>query len=137
VPEVVPVAGRTVRPTHGAGRRREVGQRGEAVAAAYLRGQGMRVVARNWRCRHGELDLVVLDGADLVAVEVKTRTGLGFGHPAEAVTRAKQARLRRLVAELVRTTPSLGGVPAVRVDVVAVLLRRGAPALVQHLRGVA
>jgi putative endonuclease len=107
------------------------------VAAAYLRGQGMRVVARNWRCRHGELDLVVLDGADLVAVEVKTRTGLGFGHPAEAVTRAKQARLRRLVAELVRTTPSLGGVPAVRVDVVAVLLRRGAPALVQHLRGVA
>ncbi len=131
------MADRTVRARRGAGRRREVGQRGEAVAAAYLRGRGMRVVARNWRCRHGELDLVVLDGADLVAVEVKTRTGLGFGHPAEAVTRAKQARLRQLVAELVRTTPALGGVPAVRVDVVAVLLRRGAPALVQHLRGVA
>lgn len=112
-----------------------MGQRGEAVAAAYLRRSGMRVVARNWRCRHGELDLVALDADELVAVEVKTRTGLGFGHPAEAVTRAKQARLRRLVAELLRTTPELGGVGAVRVDVVAVLLRTGAPALVQHLRG--
>ena len=117
--------------------RREVGQRGEAVAAAYLRRQGMRVVARNWRCRHGELDLVVLDGAELVAVEVKTRTGLGFGHPAEAVTWAKRSRLRRLTAELVRTTPHLAGVAAVRIDVVAVLLRRGAPALVQHVRSAA
>ncbi|WP_460436521.1 YraN family protein [Angustibacter speluncae] len=119
-----------------------MGQRGEAVAAAYLRDSGMRVVARNWRCRHGELDLVALDGDALVAVEVKTRTGLGFGHPAEAVTRAKQARLRRLVAELLRTTPELGGarlggVGAVRVDVVAVLVRPGSPALVQHLRGAA
>lgn len=131
------MAGRGARAGHGADRRREVGQRGEAVAAAYLRRSGMRVVARNWRCRHGELDLVAIDAEALVAVEVKTRTGLGFGHPAEAVTRAKQARLRRLVAELLRTTPALGGVAAVRVDVVAVLLRPGAPALVQHLRGAA
>lgn len=117
--------------------RRELGQRGEAVAAAHLRRIGMQVVARNWRCRQGELDVVALDGDQLVVVEVKARRSLGQGHPAEAVTAAKAARLRRLSAAFLAANPGLAGASAVRVDVVAVVFRRGLPALLQHLRAAA
>ncbi len=117
--------------------RRELGQRGEAVAAAHLRRCGMRVVARNWRCRQGELDVVALEGDRLVVVEVKARRSLGQGHPAEAVTPVKAARLRRLSAAFLVAHPTLSGVREVRVDVVAVVFRRGLPALLQHLRAVA
>ena len=119
------------------GSRRELGQRGEAVAAAHLRRSGLRVVARNWRCRQGELDVVALDGEQLVVVEVKARRSLGQGHPAEAVTPVKAARLRRLSAAFLAAHPGLPGRAEVRVDVVAVVFRRGRPALLQHLRGIA
>ena len=117
--------------------RRELGQRGEAVAAAYLRRCGLRVVARNWRCRQGELDVVARGEGELVVVEVKARSSLGQGHPAEAVTQAKAARLRRLCAAFLAAHPEHAGVATVRVDVVAVVFRRDRPALLQHLRGVA
>jgi putative endonuclease len=55
-------------------------------------------VARNWRCRDGELDLIVRQGRIFVFCEVKARTTDAFGIPAEAVTRTKQARIRRLAA---------------------------------------
>jgi putative endonuclease len=55
-------------------------------------------VARNWRCRDGELDLIVRQGRVFVFCEVKARTTDAFGVPAEAVTRTKQARIRRLAA---------------------------------------
>jgi putative endonuclease len=121
--------------------RRELGQRGEAVAAAHLRRRGMRVVARNWRCAQGELDVVATEvgphGTELVVVEVKTRSSLGQGHPAEAVTAVKAARLRRLSSAFLAQHPQHAGVAAVRVDVVAVVFRPGRPALLQHLRAVA
>ncbi len=117
--------------------RRELGQRGEAVAAAHLRRSGMQVVARNWRCRQGELDVVARSGDELVVVEVKARSSLAQGHPAEAVTPAKAARLRRLSSAFLAAHPELAGVASVRVDVVAVVFRPGRPALLQHLRGVA
>ena len=56
------------------------------------------VVARNWRCRDGELDLIVRQGRAYVFCEVKARTSDAFGAPVEAVTRSKQARIRRLAA---------------------------------------
>lgn len=68
------------------------------MAEWYL-SQGYEVVVRNWRCRDGELDLVVRDGRTFVFCEVKTRTTDAFGMPAEAVTRTKQMRLRRLAAK--------------------------------------
>jgi putative endonuclease len=124
--------------TRGGAGRRELGQRGEAVAAAaHLRRTGLRVVARNWRCRHGELDVVARAGGELVVVEVKARSSLGQGHPAEAVTAAKADRIRRLCAAFLAAHPEHADVTAVRVDVVAVVFRRGRPALLQHLRGVA
>ena len=111
-----------------------VGRYGERVAAAYLEEQGWEVLDRNWRGQAGELDIVALQGEDLVVVEVKTRTGDGFGHPAEAVTAAKLARLRRLAGQWLACHELRPR--AVRIDVVAVRAGGAGAARVEHLRGV-
>ena len=99
--------------------RRVLGADGEARAAAWYVAQGYTVVCRNWRCREGELDLVVRRGRELVFVEVKTRTTDRFGIPAEAVTVAKQRRLRSLAARYLSDTGTRAG--TLRFDVVAIL----------------
>jgi putative endonuclease len=111
-----------------------VGRYGEDVAAAHVERRGWQVLDRNWRTTGGELDLVALDGDELVVVEVKTRRSVAYGFPAEAVTAPKLARIRRLAAawlEAHETHPR-----SVRVDVIAVLVPpRGRPQ-VEHLVGV-
>jgi putative endonuclease len=77
---------------------RAVGRSGEDLAAGWYEAHGYEVLARNWRCRQGELDIVARRGRMTVFCEVKARTGQGFGSPAEAVGRLKQAKLRRLAA---------------------------------------
>jgi putative endonuclease len=112
-------------------RRGELGRRGEDLACQRLTAGGLRVVARNWRCQLGEIDLVAAGPGLLVFCEVKTRRGHGFGTPGEAVTHAKRARLRRLAAaylEAVEHPPS-----RVRFDVVTVTWPRGGAAVVDHL----
>jgi putative endonuclease len=99
--------------------RRVLGADGEARAAAWYEANGYDVVCRNWRCRDGELDLVVRRGRELVFVEVKTRTTDRFGTPAEAVTPAKQRRLRGLAARYLADTATRAG--QLRFDVVAIL----------------
>jgi putative endonuclease len=82
------------------------------------------VVARNWRCREGELDLVVARDGELVFCEVKTRSSDRFGVPAEAVTFTKQRRLRTLAARFLADHPaaSAGGRRrGIRFDVAAVM----------------
>ncbi len=112
-----------------------VGQYGERLAARFLTQQGMQILDRRWRCRHGELDLVALDGDCLVACEVKTRRSQAAGTALDAVTPAKLARLRRLTAAWL--AEHQGGFRDVRIDVIAVNLpARGGPE-VEHLRGVA
>jgi putative endonuclease len=111
-----------------------VGRRGEDLALRWLVQHGAREVDRNWRCRDGELDLVVRDGDELVFVEVKTRTSTAFGHPAEAVTARKVARLRRLAAAWLAAHEVRAD--RVRIDVVAVLSEPGRPARLEHLRAV-
>lgn len=69
------------------------GAEAEQAAADYLAGRGLRLVARNYRCRGGEIDLVMRDGATLVFVEVRARGGMGFGGAAASITGAKQARI--------------------------------------------
>jgi putative endonuclease len=86
-------------------RRRVLGASGEEAVAAWYVDRGYEVVVRNWRCRDGELDLIVRDGRMFVFCEVKTRTSLAFGAPVEAVTRAKQERLRRLAARWLTEAP--------------------------------
>lgn len=99
--------------------RRALGAAGEARAAAWYRARGYQIVARNWRCREGELDLVVARRGVLVVVEVKTRRTDRFGSPAAAVTPAKQRRLRVLALRFLDDT---GARPrSIRFDVVAIL----------------
>jgi putative endonuclease len=76
--------------------RRAVGAAGEDAVAQWYAGSGYTVLARNWRVREGEIDLVARRDATIVFCEVKTRRSDAFGSPAEAVTPAKQARLRKL-----------------------------------------
>ncbi|MBX9245358.1 YraN family protein [Actinotalea ferrariae] len=111
-----------------------VGRYGEKVAAAYLSAAGWDVVDRNWRGRAGELDIVALQGDELVVVEVKTRSGDGYGHPAEAVDHAKLSRLRRLAGEWLACHDLRPR--SVRVDVIAVRTSRRGAATVEHLTGV-
>jgi putative endonuclease len=112
-----------------------LGRQGEDVAAGYLAGQGFRVVERNWRCEHGEIDVVAVEGRDTVFVEVKTRSSTAFGHPFEAITDAKLARLRRLASAWCEA--QTGARPGIiRIDVVSVLIREGGLPVVEHLRGV-
>jgi putative endonuclease len=107
-----------------------LGRRGEALAARYLRGKGLRVVARNWRCPDGELDLVLRGPGLLVVCEVKTRTSTNYGTPAEAVTDDKAARIRRLARhwQLCTGTHHL----PVRFDIVSILWRPGQVPVVRH-----
>ena len=104
----------------------ELGRRGEALACARLTAAGLRVVARNWRCQSGEIDVVAEAPGLLVFCEVKTRRGDGNA--------AKQAQLRRLAGAYLRAIPHR---PCrVRFDVVTVVWpRRGQPR-VEHLKGV-
>ncbi len=99
--------------------RRALGIGGEEAVAAWYVERGYRVLDRNWRCRTGELDLVLRRGGLVVFCEVKTRTSDAFGLPAEAVTRQKQQRIRVLAARWLDESPT----PAaeIRFDVAAVL----------------
>jgi putative endonuclease len=69
------------------------GASAEELCAELLRRAGLRILARNWRCRHGEIDLVAQEGATTVFAEVRLRRGAGFGGAAESVTAAKRARI--------------------------------------------
>lgn len=111
----------------------ELGRRGEELAAQYLTERGLTVLSRNWRCAEGELDIVATDGArTVVFCEVKTRRDIGFGTPVEAVTRAKRRRIRRL-AVLWMAALRPGGWPALRFDVIGVVLREDAAPELTHV----
>lgn len=117
-----------------------VGDYGERMAERYLRDQGLEILARNWRCALGEIDIVARDGGCLVVCEVKTRRGVAFGGPIQAVTLRKLARLRRLAAAWLheREGDAAGShFPDVRVDVVGVARPRSGPCVIEHLVGVA
>jgi putative endonuclease len=120
------VAGRPGADGRGAprGRRQRLGARGEQLAADWYAAHGYDLVARNWRCREGEIDLIVARAGELVFCEVKTRSSDRFGVPAESVTPAKQRRLRVLAARfLAEQDGGAGGGAggALRFDVAAVM----------------
>jgi len=101
--------------------RQELGRAGEARAASWYEERGFVTLAKNWRCREGELDLVVRRGELVVFCEVKTRSSTRFGTPAEAVTVAKQRRIRRLALRYLAEHPQAAG--TLRFDVAAVTPR--------------
>jgi putative endonuclease len=115
-----------------------VGRYGEQVAADHLEAAGLVILERNWRCREGELDIIARDGAELVFVEVKTRSSLAFGSPAEAVGPSKSARIRQLALRYLMARREAGDEAswsALRFDVVAVLRSAGNGPDVVHVRG--
>ena len=126
-PRPGPLAGRQI-----------VGRRGEDCAAAYLERQGYAIIARNWRTRRGELDIVARDGEWLVFVEVRARqggrrpTGPILGAPEDSVTSTKQRQLAAMVEEYLFQAPWDG---PKRIDVVAVeLAADGALQRLTHYR---
>lgn len=116
--------------------RAQLGAFGEQVAVEHLMQQGWQILARNWRCRYGELDVIAADpaGGTVIFVEVKTRTGDGYGGLAYAVPEQKVRRLRRLAG--VWLAGQEGHWPALRLDVIGVRVGRSATPEISHLRGV-
>ncbi|RFA08719.1 hypothetical protein B7R54_05360 [Subtercola boreus] len=112
----------------------EVGRRGEDLAADYLLEQGYSILERNWRCRQGEIDVVAEHEGVTVFVEVKTRSGLRYGHPFEAITIAKLARLRRLASAWCETAKP--GRRQIRIDAIGVLVPPRQPVVIEHLVGI-
>lgn len=110
-----------------------LGRWGEDLAVAHVQAAGFVVLARNWRCREGELDLVARDGETLVFVEVKTRSSVDFGDPAEAVSLSKARRIRALACRWLLAHP--GGGAELRFDVISIVRGRAAEPSVRHLRG--
>lgn len=112
--------------------RKQFGARGEAIALRYLRKKGFILLERNWHCRFGELDLILLDDGQLVGVEVKTRRTATFGQPAEDVGERK---MERLAATLESFRETMGWPGPYRLDVIG-LVGEGPSFHVEHLRGV-
>jgi putative endonuclease len=98
--------------------RQAFGKTGEELAVAELERRGYAVLARRYRTRHGELDIVARDGEAIVFVEVKARTTAEFGTAAEAVTRRKQLQLASMAADYLARN-RITGVPC-RFEVVAI-----------------
>jgi putative endonuclease len=118
--------------------RKQIGIRGEDLACAELERQGMQVLERNWRCGLGEIDIIAAEtgptGLTLVFCEVKCRSGLGFGHPLEAITYAKMRTLRQLAALWMREHRRKAS--SIRLDAIGVVLVPGQEPSVTHVRAV-
>lgn len=112
-----------------------LGSYGERMAARYLREQGLQILALNWRCPVGEVDIVARDGDCLVVCEVKTRRSTTFGTPVEAVTPEKLARLRRLAGAWLHEHGE--HYADIRVDVIGVLRPWRGACQIEHLVSVA
>ncbi|MGB3484374.1 MAG: YraN family protein [Mycobacterium sp.] len=116
--------------------RPQLGAFGEQLAADRLGAAGLRILDRNWRCRYGELDIIAEDPVTrtVVFVEVKTRSGDGFGGVAEAVTRDKVRRLRRLASLWLADQDRRWA--GVRIDVIGVRVGRSPQPELTHVVGV-
>ncbi|QKJ19288.1 YraN family protein [Microbacterium hominis] len=98
-----------------------LGRAGEDRAARHMEAAGYTVLARNWRCREGEIDLVVASASELVVVEVKTRRGVGYGHPLLAVDTRKRRRMWRVAMAWIADHPSHAQGRRLRLDAVGIV----------------
>ncbi|TBV80347.1 MAG: YraN family protein [Desulfobulbaceae bacterium] len=111
--------------------RQGLGRRGEEQASSFLEQAGYQILARNYRTRGAELDIVALDRDELVFVEVKSRNTLAFGSPLEAITRHKQGKIALAAREYLLREKAQG--VAARFDVVAVIFTKGKPTI-EHIK---
>ena len=111
-----------------------LGRDGEAIAVRHLEGKGYSIIDRNWRCAQGEIDIVARQNDETVFVEVKTRSSIAYGHPFEAITTKKLARLRRLAGAWCLTTST--ATRHIRIDVVSVIVGRKHEPTIEHIEAV-
>lgn len=111
--------------------KKQFGNRGEDIAADYLEGKDFEIIERNYHYGHGELDIIAKDKDVLVFVEVKTRKNLEFGPPELAITKNKQRQVRK-VAEAYMIEKNITDTD-VRIDVVAILIRKNLPPKITHI----
>ena len=97
---------------------RKIGEIGERIAAEYLAGKGLKIVARNWHYKHKEIDIIARDGDRLVIVEVKLRFNDEYGHPRDFVSMQKQ---RYLIEAAEAYLDTIQDAPEVRFDIIAIL----------------
>ena len=107
-------------------KRSAIGRWGEQAVAGWLAQRGYRLLARNWRRREGEIDIIALEGTTLVFIEVKTRRSETFGAPEESVGTRKQRQLTRLAQRYLDENPTLT-FDSCRFDVVVVDLGGNRP----------
>ena len=113
------------------GNNKPLGDRGEEIAAAHLAERGWRILHRQFRIGHREIDLVARRGEVVAFVEVKTRGGTGYGHPLEAITWKKRREIQRVALAWIDRFGRPGDV--YRFDAVAILLPAGGEARVEHV----
>ncbi len=111
-----------------------LGKQGEELACRELKRRGYAILARRYRTRFGEIDIIARDGPALVFVEVKTRSSTAYGTAAEAVTGRKQAKISLMASEFLLRRRSALAVPC-RFDVVAVAAEEGRAPVVEVIRG--
>lgn len=114
--------------------RQALGRLGEDEAVAYLKKQGYRLLQRNYRCRLGEIDIIVMDGETLVFVEVRSRSSGRFGLPQESIHWHKQSKVRKVAQYYLKAVQKEE--VAVRFDVLALLFERENQSVqVEHIKG--
>jgi putative endonuclease len=112
------------------------GKKGEDVAAKFLtENKRMKILARNYRFDRAEIDIVALDGRELVFVEVKTRRNKNFGEPERAVTYGKLEQIKKAAENFIIENEAELDFDAVRIDVVAILLNKDSPEI-EHFENV-
>jgi putative endonuclease len=113
--------------------RKTIGLLGEELALQHLKSHGLKIIVRNYRCKMGEIDLVMLDGSTLVLVEVRCRSSRDYGGAAASVDWSKQRRLVRASEHLLMKRAELRRYPA-RFDVVAITTGGGPDAKVDWIK---
>lgn len=99
----------------------DLGRAGEQRAASFLVQRGYEIVDRNWRCSHGELDIIAATDEILAFVEVKTRSSVEYGHPFEAIDERKRRRLWRLANAWIAAHPGQARMREMRLQAVGII----------------
>jgi putative endonuclease len=98
-----------------------LGKTGEQIAGLFFEGKGYAIAHRNWRCKAGEIDLIVNRGEEWRFVEVKMRSGIEFGYPEEAVTEYKSENFYNAISEFLAKNPQINE-DEVHADILAIIL---------------
>jgi len=111
---------------------KKIGAEGEKLAAEFLKRNNYDVIAANYRCRHGEIDIIARQGKTLIFVEVKTRSSLRFGMGMEAVNYAKQQKIRKVAMNFISEKKVLFS--GLRFDVIDIFMKQPNVSQITHVK---